>query len=843
LRNARADELAATLLQALQQETLAPQAAGTGIVAVPATQAAGALGGALGGGALGGGVLGAGGLGGGALGAGGLGGGALGGQIGQQGILGQQGLQQFGQQRQGQFGQGVFGPGGAAGGTGVGVSGSTATQIKNISLRFYSTSPGNPVVAAGALEDVSITAEPRTNSLILIAPEKTMELLLALVRELDVVAAARAEINVFTLKKADALQVSSLLQQLFGGTAAAGAGAGVGAAAQNQARPLLTLTGQPTEGANLIGLNVTVDPRTNSLIVAGSRNDLDTIRAIIAKLEDVEAPQRQNFVFKIRNQAAADIATALQNFYSAQLQNLSDAQQLTAFQQLAREVIVVSEPISNTVLVSATPKYFAEVQRLIDVLDQEAPQVIIECLIAQVDMNNSEEFGVELGHQNGVMWQRSVLPSGTTVNQTIAGTAVPQLAIPGFSFNNSQAGQGLGILPTNSLPTVFDPVTGTWTPKPSLLGVQALGNFGLGRMSPTASIGGFVLSLSSDKLSVLIRSLRIQERIHVLSAPTLVTTDNQAARLNVGEEVPYISDVTVTQNNVVQSVDRRTVGVILTVVPRISPDGRVLMRVTPEVSSLGRLLELGNGDRGQSFIVQNLDTTVSADDGETIVIGGLIQKSDRRVERKIPWVGDIPVLGALFRFRTREVRKQELLIILTPRILRSPADRARVLGEQAAKMHWNECDVARIHGHGLREVLPALNTEGMDASATPVEKVLSGAAGTTDPNPLNQIPGTSGDSSAPLPPPQTAPTTPSAPTPNAPSVPGTPSVPTSPSGPGVPGGPSIPSVPSTPLPAEPSPQRPETSTKTSPPSGVVQNVMTASSQGMEVKRWSANRPR
>jgi hypothetical protein len=196
LRNARADELAATLLQALQQETLTPQAAGTGIVAVPATQQAGALGG-----------LGVGGVGG-ALGGGLLGGAQqLGTPLGQQGGLGQPfGLtQQLGQQRPGgQFGQGGFGPGGAAGGSGVGVSGSTATQIKNISVRFFSNSPGNPVVAAGALEDVSITAEPRTNSLILIAPEKTMELLMALVRELDVVAAARAEINVFTLKPAPA---------------------------------------------------------------------------------------------------------------------------------------------------------------------------------------------------------------------------------------------------------------------------------------------------------------------------------------------------------------------------------------------------------------------------------------------------------------------------------------------------------------------------------------------------------------------------------------------------------------------------------------------------------------
>jgi type II secretory pathway component GspD/PulD (secretin) len=557
----------------------------------------------------------------------------------------------------------------------------------------------------------------------------------------------------------------------------------------------LTLTGQPAEGANLIGLNVTVDPRTNSLIVAGSRNDLDTIRAIIAKLEDVDAPQRNNFVFKIRNQAAADIATALQNFYQAQLDNLSASQQLTAFQQLSREVIVVAEPISNSVLVSATPKYFAEVQRLVDVLDQEAPQVMIECLIAQVEINNSDEFGVELGGQNPVMFNRGVLPTGT-VNQAIGNVQVPQQAIPGFAFNNSQQGQGLGILPSTNIGATAGRV-----------GLQGLGNFGLGRMSPTASIGGFVFSASSDTLSVLVRALKIQQRIHILSAPTLVTTDNQAARLNVGEEVPFVSDVTVTQNNVVQAVDRRTGGVILTVVPRISPDGRVLMRVTPEVSSLGRLIDLGNGNRGQSFVLQNLDTTVSADDGETIVIGGLITKSDERIERKIPWVGDLPVLGALFRFRTRDVRKRELLIILTPKILRSASERARVLGEHAARMHWNECDVARIHGNGLRQLIPALSGDADAEHTTTVEKVLSGAdVQGHEPNPLKLVPGaTDQPPSTPLPPPK--------------------------------------SSSSVPQPADPSPQKPETSQLLPSVQGAVRNVTMTTPDGTEVRRWSVQRNR
>jgi type II secretory pathway component GspD/PulD (secretin) len=176
-----------------------------------------------------------------------------------------------------------------------------------------------------------------------------------------------------------------------------------------------------------------------------------------------------------------------------------------------------------------------------------------------------------------------------------------------------------------------------------------------------------------------------------LSYPTLVTTDNQAARINAGQDVPYISDVTFPTVNSppVQSVARRQIGVILTVVPRISPEGRVVMRVTPEISSLGQTLNLGNGNVGQVFNVQNVDTTIAANDGETVMIGGLVTKRDSRVENKVPVLGDIPVLGALFRFRSRTQAKTELIVILTPHVVRSKFDADRVLAEHASKMQWN----------------------------------------------------------------------------------------------------------------------------------------------------------
>ncbi len=182
----------------------------------------------------------------------------------------------------------------------------------------------------------------------------------------------------------------------------------------------------------------------------------------------------------------------------------------------------------------------------------------------------------------------------------------------------------------------------------------------------------------------------------------------------------------------VQSIDRRQIGVILTVVPRISPEGRVLMRVTPEVSSLGqdRILSTGGTTGtiiGTVFNVQSVDTTISANDGETVMIGGLVTKRDSRVENKVPVLGDIPVLGALFRYRTRTQNKTEVIVILTPHVIRSKFDADRVLAEHAGKMDWNLCNVAKVHEHGTEFMQPRDRNGGAcgDAEPTSSQKILS----------------------------------------------------------------------------------------------------------------------
>ena len=340
-------------------------------------------------------------------------------------------------------------PGGLGGGAGLGQipgaggagrttapAGGTTLTTKTPSLKFIGKDGGT--VKSGLLEDIHITSDPRTNSLIISAPQKSMELVLALIRELDVPPTARAEIKVFPLKKADATQMATMLQQLFLGTGGVGTtgaarpggmpgttggftGGGTGAfpgtsgiGGTGQARPLsLSVGGETPPGAPIIDLRITIDQRTNSVIVAGSVNDLLVIEAIVSRIESSPVPERRNEVFHLKNSAAVDVANAVSTFLTSTLQVQTLAGVLTAYQELEQQVVIVPEPISNKLLISATPLRYAQIVHMIKSLDEEPPQVMIAVLIAEVDLTGTEEVGVELGLQTPVLFQRGIIPFGS----------------------------------------------------------------------------------------------------------------------------------------------------------------------------------------------------------------------------------------------------------------------------------------------------------------------------------------------------------------------------------------------------------------------------------------------
>ncbi|MBX9584703.1 MAG: hypothetical protein K2X87_30740, partial [Gemmataceae bacterium] len=707
LRNALAQDLAATLIQAIASNTLNPsQQATQPWYTQTVTTGVGALG---------------------------------------QVTADAAGGQQFGAGQafqQGQFGQGQFGQFGAAGlGTNaalnaviptVGSSAGGGLSTKANTLRFQ-TADGR-AFESGFLEDVHIIPDARINALLVTAPERTMKLVERLIDSLDTVAAAASFINVFQLQRADAAQTAIILGQLFTGQnrtgltpgaaggnqfggggpfGAGGAGAALGGQA-GQVRPLLTLTGDVSPGATLIGLSIGVDDRTNSLIVSGSQNDLDTIRAIVARLDATPTGgERLNDVYKLRNQAAADVAASLQTFFQNSLTVYTGAAFASAYLQLQRNVVVVAEPVSNTLLVSASPQYFAEIRRFIERIDAQPPQVVIQVLIAEVQLNNTEEFGVEVGLQSPVIFGRSV-------TGTAPGT-------PGFNFNNTTV-----------------PLPNANTFNQGVVGFQGLGNLNVGRTSTNGlGFGGLVLSAQGQSFNLLIRALKAQGRIDILSRPQVQVADSQIGYVQVGQDFPYLGNSTLTATGVAQqSILYRPIGVTMRVTPRVNPDGKVLMRVEPQISSVAAgLVSLGNGVTQPAFNVETVETTVLAADGETIVLGGLISKQDTRAENGIPFFKDIPYVGALFRYRSHQVQKREVLIIMTPHIVRTEYEAARVLAEESRRIQWCLPDVAKMHGHGMEVIGPAAQgANPIPVPAGPAPGAYPGGPVYTGPGPLD-LPG------------------------------------------------------------------------------------------------------
>jgi type II secretory pathway component GspD/PulD (secretin) len=346
---------------------------------------------------------------------------------------------------------------------------------------------------------------------------------------------------------------------------------------------------------------------------------------------------------------------------------------------------------------------------IIHEIDAQPPQVMIQVLMAEVDLTDSDEFGVEIGLQSPILFSRSVFPSadafgaaGSTNIANAAGglvapgvtinSSIQQTAFPGFNFNNTAA---LGNNPNVA---------------PGVVGFQGINNLGVGRTSSINNgIGGFVFSAASDAFTLLIRALKTQGRIDILSRPQVMAVDNQTAFVQVGSRQPYVANSTISAlGNVVNTVNYQNVGIILNVTPKINPDGTVMMRVDPQISSVQpSTVNLGNGVFATAFNIQEVQTTVVAGDGETVAIGGLIASKDTKTENKIPWLGDLPYVGACFRFRSQQKTKTELLVILTPHIVRSRAEADRVLAEEARRMDWCLGPVVKTHGtSGMEPIFP-----------------------------------------------------------------------------------------------------------------------------------------
>jgi type II secretion system protein D len=566
------------------------------------------------------------------------------------------------------------------------------SEQRTAMLRFLTyDARGRKLVESGILDDVRVTADTRANAVLVSAPAESIALIESLVRQLDTLPPAEAQIKVFTIVNGDATGLADMLKTLFANQMAMGGG------------PAVALAGAET---SLVGLRFAVDARTNTIVASGSAAELGVVEAILMRLDDSEARHRKTEVFRLKNSYADKVAASINEFLKSERQVQQQMPgMVSAFEQIDREVVVVPEMVSNSLILSATPRFFDEVKDIIEQLDARPPMVMIQVLIAQVVLDNVDEFGIELGLQDGLLFDRSLLSNPlwqtttfltpTDVAQTTQ-TLIGANNTPGFVFNSNDVGNSGA---ANSIANA-----------PNVAG-QGLSNFGVGRTSSRAGFGGLVLSASSESVNILLRALSQCHRLEVLQRPQIMTMDNQPAEIQVGQMVPRITSANFnTLGQQINNTVLEPVGVILKVLPKISPDGLVVMEIIASKSDVGPESEgtpvtvaEGQVIRSPRINITQAQTTVSATSGQTVVLGGLISKRKDELHRKVPWLGDIPVVGRLFRFDSVQSMKTELLIIMTPHIVRNETEADAIKQAEAARMSWCMADVTEIHGDaGLR---------------------------------------------------------------------------------------------------------------------------------------------
>ena len=348
---------------------------------------------------------------------------------------------------------------------------------------------------------------------------------------------------------------------------------------------------------------------------------------------------------------------------------------------------MVSEPITNSLLISVSPRLYEDVRRLIDQLDRRQPMVLIKVVLAEVSLGDTFEIGGEFGLQDSLVFDRQIASSAL-------GTPA---ANPGFNFNG--AGQQSFDATNNIIGNTFR--SGTVAPR-------ALSTFGLGTTSAADGFGGLVLSAASDSVSALFRTLQSANRLQVLSRPHVMTLDNRPGFVQVGRLVARVTDVI---NNGISGTQVVTqdieVGLILRVTPRVGSDGLIIMdidatRSEVDATSGTPIPVASDGGTGSVLINDIIQTTaqstIAAYSGQTVIFGGLIQKTRENISRRVPYLSNIPYLGNMFKFDRETETRSETLIVMTPTLVLSDQDLDYVKSVESSRMSWCLADVVEMHG-------------------------------------------------------------------------------------------------------------------------------------------------
>jgi len=462
------------------------------------------------------------------------------------------------------------------------------------------------------------------NTVIITDMQSNIQRLAKILKQIDQPGTGQ-QISVIPLQNADATKLVTLLTNLFKTTAPP----------------------RPQAGATADKPPVIVaDERTNTVVILASDTDTLRIRNLVA-LIDKETPRGRGRinVYYCEHASAEDLAKVLQEIPSQQggagsaggaggAGAAASSRAPTAV--VLGKVQINADKATNSLIVMADKEDYEVVEAVIKKLDIPRSMVYIESLIMEVNAQKSLDIGIR--------WQ---LFEDTTIN-------------------NKRGAYGGGF-------------SGSSTAGSAISGLVNPTGLALGMLTEPFTIGGVTVS----NITAIINAVKTDDDFRILSTPQILTTDNEEARITVGENRPFQTRATTdVSGGSYESYEYRDVGKILKITPHVSEGRNVRLKLSLEVTSLDRVATVATTATRPVTQKRTIDTTVLVQDNRTIVIGGLIDDSRNENETKVPGLGDIPLLGWLFKTQSKGDQKTNLYVFLTPRVIKSPVEAERLLSEK-----------------------------------------------------------------------------------------------------------------------------------------------------------------
>ncbi|HHL0033317.1 type II secretion system secretin GspD [Enterobacter mori] len=415
---------------------------------------------------------------------------------------------------------------------------------------------------------------------------------------------------------------------------------------------------QKGQNAPQLATKVVADDETNSLVISGTEDARARTRSLIGQLDREQNNEGNTRVFYLKYANASKVVPVLTGI-GEQLKDKAGTPKSKSASTSSSDLNITADESTNSLVITAQPNVMNSLEKVIDKLDIRRPQVLVEAIIAEVQDGNGMDLGVQwTGKHGGVQFGSTGLPISQIKNGTIKGASFTGLAT-GF-FN---------------------------------------GDYG-----------------------ALLTALSTSGKNDILSTPSVVTLDNKEASFNVGQDVPVLSgSQTTSGDNVFNSVERKTVGTKLKIVPQINDGDMIHLKIEQEVSSVDASAT-EDASLGPTFNTRTINNEVMVHSGQTVVLGGLMENVNKQNVSKVPLLGDLPLVGQMFRYTSQDNSKRNLMVFIHTTVLRDDDNYSAATKEKYDQIRARQQQRMEEQKLGILEnsdspVLPAFPAK---SHATPV---------------------------------------------------------------------------------------------------------------------------